>query len=199
MAAERNKWRFDGVYAIMNRFMALNFFFKRRQLSVAICIVVGSMTMFVPDSYAQYANYNDCMAQVGDASYCSSMCDATDCSGTPSGSSQGNLRPLFRPKKDLTLLQSPDDVQGKTLSPSPGIGIFFTYFNLAWPWVRGIAAGIAILWALIGAIEIMISGNDTGLREDGKGRIMWALAGLLLIGLAGFILNTLNPNFFIQA
>lgn len=130
---------------------------------------------------------------------CGSQEAACACDPKRCNEGEGVSNPLFRPKKDLRLLQSPDDVQGKTLTPSPGIGIFFTYFNLAWPWVRGIAAGIAILWALIGAIEIMISGNDTGLREDGKGRIMWALAGLLLIGLAGFILNTLNPNFFIQA
>jgi hypothetical protein len=43
---------------------------------------------------------------------------------------------------------------------------------------------------------VMLSGSDSGMRENGKGKIMWALAGLLMVGLAGFILRSLNPIFY---
>ena len=45
----------------------------------------------------------------------------------------------------------------------------------------------------------MLSGSDAGARGAGKERLMWALAGLLMIGLSGMILEILNPLFFRQA
>lgn len=108
-----------------------------------------------------------------------------------------SAKPLQFPKKNLLLLQPPDDTTA-SLPPQQDIQIFFTYFNLAWPWLLGIAAGIAVLQALVGGVQIMLSGGDSGKRESGKGRMMWALAGLLMIGLAGLILETLNPLFFRQ-
>jgi hypothetical protein len=84
-----------------------------------------------------------------------------------------------------------------TLDPEPGIGVFFTYFNDIWPYIIGIAAGIAVLQALVGGVQIMLSANG-GMKEEGKSRIQWALAGLLLIGLSGAILEMINPIFFKQ-
>jgi hypothetical protein len=98
----------------------------------------------------------------------------------------------------LNLLQPLDD-STKSLNPEPGIDIFFTYFNLSWPLIVGSAAGVGILQALYGGIQIMLSGSDTGRLEEGKSRLLWALAGLLMIGLSGAILETLNPVFFVQS
>ncbi len=98
------------------------------------------------------------------------------------------------PTPNLTLLQPLDD-STNSLAPAPGIQIFFNYFNLGWPWVLGVAAGIGLLQALIGGIEIMISGSASA-SESGKTKIMWALAGLLMVGLAGFILRSINPIFY---
>jgi hypothetical protein len=42
----------------------------------------------------------------------------------------------------------------------------------------------------------MISGSDSGMREGGKTKIMWSLAGMLMVGLAGFILRSLNSTFY---
>jgi len=75
---------------------------------------------------------------------------------------------------------------------------FEEYFRISWPWIIGCAAGIAVFWALFGGIEIMISGSDSGLRDKGKDRFINALTGLLVIGLSGMILETLNPVFFGQ-
>lgn len=83
-------------------------------------------------------------------------------------------------------------------APSAGIGILYQYFNAVWPWVLGSAAGIAVLWSLIGGIQIMLSGDNTGMRSAGQERLLWALAGLIMIALAGVILTTLNPLFFVQ-
>lgn len=99
--------------------------------------------------------------------------------------------------RPLNLLQPLDD-STTSLAPEPGIDIFFTYFNLSWPLIVGSAAGVGILQALYGGIQIMLSGSDTGRLEEGKSRLLWALAGLLMIGLSGMILETLNPVFFVQ-
>ncbi|UPA22225.1 pilin [Candidatus Peribacteria bacterium] len=103
--------------------------------------------------------------------------------------------PLLIRSRRLFLLQPLDDAT-RWLDASPGIDIFFTYFNMSWPWVLGVAAGVGVLQALIGGVEIMLSGSDSGMRENGKSKIMWALAGMLMVGLAGFILRSLNPIFY---
>lgn len=107
-------------------------------------------------------------------------------------------RPLVIPPGPLNLLQPLDDSTDR-LQPEPGIDIFFTYFNISWPLIVGSAAGVGVLQALYGGIQIMLSGSDTGRLEEGKSRLLWALAGLLMIGLSGMILETLNPIFFVQS
>ncbi len=101
----------------------------------------------------------------------------------------------FTPPTDLILLEP---IGTPSFPPSAGINILFDYFNDVWPWVLGSAAGIAVLWTLIGGIQIMLSGDNTTMRGEGKERLMWALAGLLIIALAGVILTTLNPVFYRQ-
>lgn len=109
-------------------------------------------------------------------------------------------RPLRRPLRRICLLQPLDAPGGEgtgttQLRPGPGIQIFFDYFNLSWPWILGIAAGIAVLQAIAGGVQIMISGGAEQ-RNAGQTRLLWALGGLVLVALAGFILRVLNPTFF---
>jgi|GEM_PF-4128839 len=102
--------------------------------------------------------------------------------------------PLLRGNGNTILLEP---VGGATtIAPAPGIDPFFIYFNMLWPWIIGIASGIAVLQALIGGIQIMLSGGDSGKREEGKNRLLWALAGLLMISLSGLIMATLNASFY---
>lgn len=106
-------------------------------------------------------------------------------------------KPLLYEDKPINLLQPLDGSSSTQLPSQPGIGILFLYFNYAWPWVLGTAAGVGVLQALYGGVQIMLSaGND--MKDEGKERIKWALAGLLMVGLSGLILETLNPLFFVQ-
>ncbi len=117
------------------------------------------------------------------------------------GNPPQNQNPLVIPPANLPLLQPLDDDTGflTTNNANDALEAFMNYFNLSWPWIVGTAAGIAVLQALVGGIQIMMSGADSGAREAGKSRLMWALAGLLMIGLSGMFLEILNPLYFRQA
>ncbi len=77
-----------------------------------------------------------------------------------------------------------------------GFGVFFYYFNLLWPWVVGMGAGIAVLMGVIGGIQIIQAGSDQGKVSAGKNRLLLSLGGLLIILLSGTLLNALNPTFY---
>jgi hypothetical protein len=108
-------------------------------------------------------------------------------------SSAGNN--LYRPKQGLFLIE-PIDPAMQTLPNSNGIDILYLYFNLVWPWIIGCAAGFAVLQAMVGGFMMMMSGGDSGLREQGQSKLLWAIAGMLLVAFSGFILRVLNPTFF---
>jgi hypothetical protein len=76
------------------------------------------------------------------------------------------------------------------------LGAFIEYFNLLYPWVVGIAAAFAVLMGLVGGIQMMTAGGDSGKAENGKTRLMYSLGGLLLVLFSSIILNALNPTFF---
>ena len=93
---------------------------------------------------------------------------------------------------DIQLMQPLDD-ETDTLEVSPEpLQTFFDYFNMSWPWLLGVASGIAVLQAVWGGILIMTSMDHDG----GKEKIEWALGGMVMIALAGFILRFLNPIFY---
>ncbi len=149
------------------------------------------LTMLVMGSFAVHVQQSGavgCPGACGPGTYCSAA-------GTCVPTSTTGGKPLLIPKGNLRLLQPLDDTT-TSLPPSAGILIFFVYFDIAWPWILGIAAGVGVLQALVGGVQIMLSGSDSGMRESGKGKIMWALAGLLMVGLAGFILRSINPLFY---
>ncbi|MBI1812829.1 hypothetical protein HYR82_03540 [Candidatus Peregrinibacteria bacterium] len=76
-----------------------------------------------------------------------------------------------------------------------GFALFFAYFDLLYPWIVGTAAGIALLWGLMGGIKIII-GGDSSKAEEGKKQILHAAIGLVLIIFSSIILSMLNPTFF---
>jgi hypothetical protein len=77
-----------------------------------------------------------------------------------------------------------------------GLGAFGFYIGLLYPWLIGVSAGVAVLMALWGGVEIIQSGGDSGKRDEGKKRLIGSLMGLLLILLSATILNAINPVFF---
>lgn len=107
--------------------------------------------------------------------------------------------PLVIKRANLPLIQPLDDRTRTifTTNPNNALEAFIKYFNIAWPWVLGCSAGVAVLQAVIGGMQIMLSGSGNA-SSAGKERLMWALAGLLLIGLSGMILEILSPIFFVQ-
>lgn len=113
---------------------------------------------------------------------------------TGGGGGDSNTPLKTDPKSEIFLLQPLDDSTHR-LNAAPGIQIFFQYFNLSWPWILGVCAGFAVLQAMVGGMQIMLSAGGSG-KESGKERMMWATAGLLIIALAGMILSTINPIFY---
>lgn len=94
--------------------------------------------------------------------------------------------------QDIKLLAPLDD-ENYTLEPSSTpLETFFEYFNMSWPWLLGVASGISVLQAVWGGILIMTSFD----RDGGKEKIQWALGGMVMIALAGFILRFLNSMFY---
>jgi len=76
------------------------------------------------------------------------------------------------------------------------LGVFQTYFNNVYPLILGSAAGIALLWALVGGIEIMVAGENASKRTEGVNRLMHALTGLVMLLFAAVIMNFINPTFY---
>lgn len=107
--------------------------------------------------------------------------------------------PLLPSRHPINLLEPLDDTTTQ-ITPTTGqpFEVFKQYFDISWPLIIGSAAGIAVLWAIVAGIEIMLSGSDTGMRDRGKNHLYSAIAGLLLVGLSGMILQILNPLFFTQ-
>lgn len=101
---------------------------------------------------------------------------------------------LIQGPKSLRLLQPLGGV--REIAPSGGLTMFYQYFNSGFPWLIGVAAGIAVLQTLRGGISILLSGGDPGKRSEGISTMTWSIAGLLLIAFAGFILRILNPMFY---
>lgn len=82
------------------------------------------------------------------------------------------------------------------IDAEPGLGALGHYLNLVYPWIVGMGAATAVLMAVVGGIQIIQAGADTGKRDAGKNRLLMSLGGLLLVLLSATILNALNPTFF---
>lgn len=94
--------------------------------------------------------------------------------------------------QDIKLLAPLDD-ETFTMEPSSTpLETFFEYFNMSWPWLLGVASGVSVLQAVWGGVLIMTSFD----RDGGKEKIEWALGGMVIIALAGFILRFLNSMFY---
>jgi hypothetical protein len=96
----------------------------------------------------------------------------------------------------IKLLEPIGGVREIPVQGNAGLGVFGAYFNLIYPWVIGMGAGIAVLMAVIGGIQIIQSGADQNGVSEGKKRLLMSLGGLLLILASATILNALNPVFF---
>lgn len=83
--------------------------------------------------------------------------------------------------------------------PSGGIGFdtFFYYINSGvWQWAFGLGAAIAVLNGTIAGLQIAMSNGDSGKVDQGKTRFIASVTGLVILILAGVILNFINPSAF---
>lgn len=92
----------------------------------------------------------------------------------------------------LHLLAPLDDETNEMEVSDVALETFFAYFNMSWPWLLGVASGIAVLQAVWGGVLIMTSMD----RDGGKEKIEWAVGGMVIIALAGFILRFLNSIYY---
>lgn len=97
-----------------------------------------------------------------------------------------------RGSSDIRLLQPLDDETKNLPVSSAPLEVFFAYFNMSWPWLLGVASGVAVLQAVWGGVLMMTSID----KDGGKEKIQWALGGMVMIALAGFLLRFLNPIFY---
>lgn len=70
------------------------------------------------------------------------------------------------------------------------------YFRELYPWVVGTAAGIAVLWCIWSATQMIFYAGDESARSEAKSHFMNAILGLGVIIFSAMILNFLNPMFF---
>lgn len=92
-----------------------------------------------------------------------------------------------------------EPIGGVTNIPTQGMagfGVLSVYFNLIYPWVIGMGAGLAVFMGVYGGIIIIQAGADPAEVTRGKNQLMMSLGGLLLLLLSDTILNALNPTFF---
>ena len=83
--------------------------------------------------------------------------------------------------------------------PSGSIGLeaFGTYVNRGvWQWAFRIGVAIAVLNAVIAGFQITMSNGDSGKVDQGKTRFISSAIGLVILLLAGVILNFINPAGF---
>ncbi len=73
-------------------------------------------------------------------------------------------------------------------------GAFFTYVNDGvWQWIFGFGVAMAVLNGTVGGLQIVLSNGDSGKSEAGKARFIWSTLGLILLLLAGVVLEFINP------
>lgn len=63
-----------------------------------------------------------------------------------------------------------------------------------WQWIFGIGIAVAVLQGVVAGFQMTVFGASQ--MEAAKTRFTWAVAGLLILLLAGAILNFLNPSGF---
>ena len=77
-----------------------------------------------------------------------------------------------------------------------GEDLLYTWVGTIYRWAATTIGIVAVLFMVIGGIEIASAGGDSGKIEKAKERILQSLAGLVILFLSALILYTVNPNFF---
>jgi hypothetical protein len=86
--------------------------------------------------------------------------------------------------------------------PSGGIGFsaFFMYLNNGmWQLIYKIGVAATVFSGVLGGFQIIVSNGDSGKIDAGKSRFIHSIIALIVLLLAGVILEFLNPSGFTNA
>ena len=75
-------------------------------------------------------------------------------------------------------------------------GLLYNYLGLIYAYMSGLIVGIAVLFVVVGGIQMTTSYGNTEKFNAGKARIVKAIIGIILWFTASLILYTINPTFF---
>lgn len=75
-------------------------------------------------------------------------------------------------------------------------GLLYNYLGLIYTYMSGLIIAIAVLFTVVGGIQMTTAGGDTAKFDAGKSRISKAVVGIILWFTASLILYTINPTFF---
>ncbi|MBN2096135.1 hypothetical protein JW752_01915 [Candidatus Peregrinibacteria bacterium] len=75
-------------------------------------------------------------------------------------------------------------------------GLLYNYLGLIYAYMSGLIIAVAILFVVIGGIQMSTAGGDPSKFDAGKSRIVKAVVGIILWFTASLILYTINPTFF---
>ena len=71
--------------------------------------------------------------------------------------------------------------------------------NGLWQFMFTMGVAIAVLNGVIGGLQIVFSNGDSGAIDKGKHRLMWSALGLILLIMAGVVMEFINPVAFKNA
>ncbi len=74
--------------------------------------------------------------------------------------------------------------------------LLYNYLNLVYTYMSGLIVGVAVLFVVIGGIQMTTAAGDEQKFGEGRSRITKAIAGIILWFTASLILYTINPTFF---
>ena len=114
--------------------------------------------------------------------------EETECTYSPWGG--GAISKDFHGPVQAILTCDPD-------KPYQGpFGLLYNYLGLIYTYMSGLIIAIAVLFTVVGGIQMTTAGGDTAKFDAGKSRITKAIVGIILWFTASLILYTINPTFF---
>lgn len=104
------------------------------------------------------------------------------------------------PNTSLCILEPVPGGVDEIPSGSVGLEAFFYYINNGvWQLVYGIGIAATVFSGVLGGFQIILSNGDSGKIDAGKKRFIASIIGLIILLLAGVILEFLNPVGFTNA
>ncbi len=121
-----------------------------------------------------------------------------NCNALPGATTIGCTRTVYNGE----FLRPNERVVQAVLTFEPGreyegpLTLLYNYVGLVYNYFSGVIIGVAVLFTIVGGIQMTTSAGDQGRFDAGKNRIVKAIVGVIIWFLASVILFTINPTFF---